>query len=93
MKKLFISGPMTGYENYNRAKFNAVAEGYKKQGYAVLNPAILPNGLEEKDYMQICIAMLLCSDEVVFLPGWHNSPGAVAEHSLACKLKIPLIYL
>jgi len=93
MKKLFLSGPMTGYDNFNRAAFNELADYYDKRGYSVLNPAILPNGLTEKDYMQICMAMLLCADEVAFLPKWNESPGAISEHSLACKLKMPITYL
>lgn len=45
----------------------------------VLNPAILPAGLEERDYMQITLAMLNAADLAVFLPDYQESRGAMIE--------------
>ena len=45
----------------------------------VLNPAILPAGLEERDYMQITLAMLNAADLAVFLPDYKESQGAMIE--------------
>lgn len=45
----------------------------------VLNPATLPDGLEQADYMRICLAMLDTADLAVFLPDYQESKGAMVE--------------
>lgn len=52
--KIYIAGPMTGYENYNRPMFNAVAQQMLSGGHVALNPATLPDGLSQREYMDIC---------------------------------------
>ncbi|WP_116965955.1 DUF4406 domain-containing protein [Klebsiella pneumoniae] len=56
--KIYIAGPMTGRENFNREAFNKEAERLTRHGHTVLNPASLPDGLEQREYMDICFAML-----------------------------------
>ncbi|MBF4238225.1 DUF4406 domain-containing protein, partial [Vibrio anguillarum] len=51
-------------------------------GYVVLNPAVLPDGLTQAEYMDICCAMVRAADCVVMLDGWEDSDGAVAEYHL-----------
>lgn len=89
MDKIYISGPMSGYQNFNRDAFNAEADRISADGLVPLNPAILPDGLSQFQYMDICIAMLRCADAIIMLPGWQKSDGAKAEMMLAKKLKIP----
>ena len=84
--KIYIAGPMSGYENDNRDKFNLVAENLKSQGHIVLNPAILPAGLTQPEYMDICCAMLRSSTAILMLENWTESEGASAEYHLAKKL-------
>ncbi|EER3682409.1 TPA: DUF4406 domain-containing protein, partial [Escherichia coli O26] len=43
--RVYIAGPMTGYENFNREAFHKVEEELKREGHTVLNPAVLPDGL------------------------------------------------
>ncbi|NHJ44729.1 DUF4406 domain-containing protein [Salmonella enterica] len=81
--KIYIAGPMTGYENYNRPMFNAVAQQMLSGGHVALNPATLPDGLSQHEYMDICLAMLRCADAIHMLHGWQESDGAVAEHAMA----------
>ncbi|WP_449390486.1 DUF4406 domain-containing protein [Enterobacter hormaechei] len=81
--KIYIAGPMTGYENYNRPMFNAVAQQMLSGGHVALNPATLPDGLSQREYMDICLAMLRCADAIHMLHGWKESEGAVAEHAMA----------
>ncbi|EME0310855.1 DUF4406 domain-containing protein [Enterobacter hormaechei] len=90
--KIYIAGPMTGYENYNRPMFNAVAQQMLSGGHVVLNPAALPDGLSQREYMDICLAMLRCADAIHMLHGWQESEGAVAEHAMAKKLGIKISY-
>lgn len=73
--KIYIAGPMTGRENFNREAFNKEADRLTRHGHTVLSPASLPNGLEQREYMDICFAMLRCADAILMLPGWQTSPA------------------
>ncbi|WP_337049242.1 DUF4406 domain-containing protein [Serratia fonticola] len=88
--KVYIAGPMTGLPDFNRPAFFAMAESIKVVGGVPLNPAILPDGLSQAEYMDICIAMIRCATRVIFLKGWESSLGARAEMALAVKLNLPI---
>jgi len=88
--KIYIAGPMTGYEDFNRAAFNKEAERLQRHGHVVLNPATLPGGLEQREYMDICFAMLRCADAILLLPDWKASSGATAEYHYAYKMELPV---
>lgn len=90
--KVYVAGPMTGYTNFNRLAFHEAAYHLGVSGHTVLNPAVLPDGLEQREYMDICCAMIRCSDAVYMLPGWEKSEGAVAEHALAKKIGLKVIF-
>lgn len=89
-KVIFISGPMTAYEDYNRAAFNAAAKLLENDGYTVLNPAVLPDGLKHEQYMQVCLTMLEQADEIYILAGWEGSVGARREVERASALGIDM---
>ncbi|EKO1024305.1 DUF4406 domain-containing protein [Salmonella enterica subsp. enterica] len=89
--KIYIAGPMSGLPNFNRDRFNEVSRLVVESGNTPLNPAILPDGLPERDYMAIGIAMLQCADAIYLIEGWEKSEGARAEKALADKLNIPRI--
>lgn len=76
--KVYIAGKITGDPGY-KEKFRRAAEKLEAQGHIVLNPAVLPEGMAEADYMRICLAMLESADEVVFLPDFISSAGAMLE--------------
>ena len=90
--KVYIAGPMSGITNLNRDNFNRVAKYFSDQKVAVLNPAMLPNGLSQQEYMSICLPMVMCADTLFMLDGWQHSQGALAEHALAIKLNKEIIY-
>lgn len=90
--KIYIAGPMTGYPDYNRAAFNAKASELMSEGHIVLNPAVLPGGLCQSEYMDICLAMVRSADAIYLLNRWEDSVGARAEHALAEKLGLTVIY-
>ena len=76
--KIYIAGKITGDRKY-RAKFREAAKTLEELGHVVLNPATLPDGLEQVDYMRICLAMLEAADLAVFLPDYRESAGAMVE--------------
>ncbi|EKG5741606.1 DUF4406 domain-containing protein [Salmonella enterica] len=90
MAIIYIAGPMTGLENFNRDNFNTTAVVLESLGHAVLNPALLPDGLTYGQYIRISKAMLECADTIYLLEGWQDSPGATAEHALAERLGLEI---
>jgi len=90
--KIYIAGPMTGIPEFNRPEFNRTASALTNDGHVTLNPATLPDGLSQFEYMDICLAMLRCADAIYLLQGWESSAGARAEYALAEKLNIRRIY-
>lgn len=78
--KIYIAGKITGDENY-KAKFATVQKELESEGHIVLNPALLPQGMETKDYMRICLAMIETADMVHFLPDSGQSRGATVERA------------
>lgn len=92
MKKVYIAGPMTGHSGLNRESFFEASESLKARGFIVLNPAVLPSGLKQSEYMDICLAMIRSCDSIFLLSGWRASKGAVAEFSYADKLGLETIF-
>lgn len=45
-----------------------------------------------KDYYEISLAWLHVADVVFMTPGWEHSRGARAEHAMAQKLGIPVVF-
>lgn len=74
--KIYIAGKIAGDRRY-RAKFREAAKTLEAAGHVVLNPATLPDGLTDGDYMRIALAMLEASDLAVFLPDYQESRGAM----------------
>ncbi|EAO6532003.1 DUF4406 domain-containing protein [Salmonella enterica] len=87
-KVVFICGPMTGYENYNRDAFMRKEEELIACGATVLSPAMLPDGLKHEQYLTITRGMIRVSDVICLLPGWENSEGAKREVVYAMKRNI-----
>ncbi|EAY0798617.1 DUF4406 domain-containing protein [Salmonella enterica] len=85
---VFICGPMTGYENYNRDAFMRKERELINYGATVLSPARLPDGLEHEQYLTITRGMIRVSDVICLLPGWENSEGARQEMVYAMRRNI-----
>ena len=82
---------MTGYEDYNRTEFfKAAAEMFIRHGDIMLTPAILPDGLSQREYMDICFAMIRAADVIYLLKGYEESKGAMAELAYAEKLGLEI---
>lgn len=90
---IYLSGPMTGYENFNQGAFNTAADALRSQGYTVHNPAENDGGSHDKGwvyYMHLDIHNVINSDILVMLPGWEDSKGATIEVANAVWLDKPI---
>lgn len=87
-KVIYISGPITGVEQYYKA-FEAMEEELSAIGYIPLSPARLPEGMSNEQYMRICLAMIDSADAAIFLKGWEDSKGASLERDYCCYINKP----
>lgn len=65
--KVYIAGPMTGLPHFNRPAFQQAAINLSFEKHVPLNPAILPDGLTEADYMAIGLTMLQRAEAIYLL--------------------------
>ena len=91
MKIVYIAGPTTGYENFNRQSFHNVQHQLLMDGDVALNPANLPDGLTQGEYMDICFAMIRAADAIYLLNGYEESKGVMAELAYAEKLELEIV--
>lgn len=82
MIKAYIAGQISGKEGYKK-DFGEAAARLEERGFAVLNPAVLPEGMRKRDYARICFSMVDTADIIYLLPGWEDSPGAQLEKAYA----------
>lgn len=62
-----------------QGEFRQAQRELNAEGFIVVNPAELPEGMQPSDYMRICFAMMDCADIVAFLPDYSQSRGAMLE--------------
>lgn len=94
--KLYVAGPMTGYENYNYDAFHRAAETLRQMGHVVICPAESFGGDQTHamtDYARFDVHALLQVEGVVLLPGWMHSDGAKREVVIAQWLGLPFYLL
>jgi hypothetical protein len=93
INKLYISGPMTGYLDYNFDTFAMAATNLRNVGYIVEDPSEL--GVSDEwtwfDYMKKCLRSVLESDGIATLDNWECSRGAQLEVYIAHQLHIPVM--
>lgn len=92
--RVFISGPMTGYPEWNHPLFNNVAMQLRVLGFTVVSPSEFFGGdttLARKDYMrQSLIHLMNDVDMVLLLPGWSDSNGAMVEAAVGLELGLEI---
>lgn len=88
--KLYLAGPMRGYEKSNFPAFDAAAARLREAGHEVFNPADMAAGQPLREYMKVDLAAVLDAERVVFLDGWHESVGACLEMMVARICNVPL---
>jgi len=78
----YLSGPMTGRDDFNFPAFHQAAQHLRKNGYTVFNPAESFNGktdLAWTTYMEHDYEAILDSAAVVVMEGWERSVGCIME--------------
>ena len=95
MKRIYLSGPMTGLPDLNFPAFNTAAAVLRAKGCAVTNPAeINPDGKKTwHACMRADIKALCDCSTIALLPGWENSTGAHLEIHLAHRLGMRVVML
>ena len=92
---VYLSGPMTGLPDYNRAAFNLRAEAFRAAGYTVNNPAEISvtHGTNKSYgfYFRRAMRMLLNSDVVYVFGDITESKGALMELDVAKMAEMPII--
>lgn len=107
--KVYLSGPMTGRPDHNRAQFDQAAADLRRRGYEVVSPAELDHNAgidldsddgftvgdaEYEQYIERDLEALDGCDAVVFLEGWSTSGGAGREGRHAIRKGMALfIYM
>lgn len=94
MKRIYISGPMTGLPNFNAPAFNKEAARLKAMGFDVVNPVdINPDTTATwHECMRRDIAALVTCDTIALLPGWEHSNGANLELHIASRVGMHIVH-
>lgn len=106
--KIYLSGPMSGYENYNFPAFDYAADLLRAQGHEVFSPADndrvrgltgevgvpFPPGVNVRTLLKDDTAYICDhADLIACLPGYEKSPGATAENALARAIGLSVLIL
>lgn len=97
--KFYVSGPITGMKDLNKASFDAEEKRLRALGFDVFNPqSIKPPKLSLDGralwqyYMRECVKNIPDRDTIVMLPGWQASDGANEERRIAIMLGLHVAY-
>jgi uncharacterized protein DUF4406 len=89
--RVYVAGPMTGFEGFNYPAFHAAASRWRTAGYRVENPAENfggDTGRAYHEYMRAAINQVVASDAIALLPGWEKSKGARLEVRIGRALEL-----
>lgn len=96
LKKVYISGPITGTKDYLE-KFEDIETALVlvHQGVEVINPAKvnanLPESTTWEEYMRMSLCMLSMCDGIYMMEGWQQSRGANLEYVYAKGMGIMVL--
>ncbi|AIY32520.1 hypothetical protein PBI_LUCKY2013_159 [Mycobacterium phage Lucky2013] len=93
----YVSGPMSGLEDFNHPAFNAKAAELRAAGEEVINPAefdaeIGPDQSWDTYLRRDLILLAQHCNKIVLLPGWQSSIGARLELHVAEQLGMTVVY-
>lgn len=99
MKRLYISGPMTGLPGENKEAFSDCQAYYESLSWEVVNPHMLSARLlainpkaDYTDFLVMDIEALNTCAVMVLLPGYKKSFGCQFEIAFATKKGIPIFH-
>jgi hypothetical protein len=82
--RVYLSGPMTGYESLNFPAFESAVKELRGLGFTVLSPHEVNNDQGNWDScMKNDIREMMTCDAVATLVGWEASRGARLETAIA----------
>lgn len=91
MKKIYLSGPITGLD-YNQVAeaFENAAHEIRAMGFEPVSPMCNGVAIEAgwDSHMRADIKLLLDCEGIHMLPDWRNSRGAILEYQIAKALGI-----
>lgn len=103
--RVYVAGPIRGYPDGNRAKFDQAVALLKEMGHQPVNPHDIPTNhegpciggpasVEDHTHQYGCylrddIMVLMFCDAIALLPGWQNSKGAATEAHVAQSIGLP----
>jgi len=93
-EKIFISGPMTGYADFNKKAFYDAETLLTASGWSVFNPAwiAVDETWDRNSLLPIDIIALSQCSAIYMLTGWEQSAGARAEYEYAVSCGKRVIY-
>ena len=81
--KVYLSGPMSGYKEFNRPLFFRTAAELRVCGYEVVCPAESDYGLDDKrpweEFLSKDIPLLITCGGLAVMHGWEQSRGSCFE--------------
>jgi hypothetical protein len=94
MKKIYISGKITGIEEEAPALFAQAEQELSEMGFEPVNPMKLqqPTSKEWRDYMKGDIKALCDCEGIYMLTNWRMSQGANIELKVANYLEMDVIH-
>jgi hypothetical protein len=98
--RVFVSGPMSGHDNYNFDAFARAENQLRDHGDDVISGRMLfaseiARGITRphKDYLRMSIKLMLSfeTDTICLLEGWQESDGSRAEVAVGLSLGMDFI--
>ena len=90
-KVVYIAGPITG-EPAHLDAFKEAEADLTALGFVALSQAQLPEGLDDKQYARICMAMMDSADVILLLDGWGVTDETIMAKCYARYCKVPHVH-
>lgn len=93
MKRVYLSGPMSGIEDNNFPAFHEWAARLRADGFDVVSPAEIQVAGTWELCLRADVRELCTCDAIALMPGWEGSRGAHLELHVAHRLGMKVMHL